>query len=362
MNGVSKLNGQLQEPKEQVVSAAQLGGLAEDDKVGDDKARLFGNQQRMHKSDGGAMLGKRISLEDDLPDEVGQVGYSVVPISDFGQKLFETMKQNDRAGHQGNRPLKPIQFMPRPEGLGLGAIPKKEILDKIKNGQEITNKDLRSRAFKNKSYLDGEESEDENEIRFGDKVLITKGKYADLEGLVLEVDPEDDMYINIQLKLNNKNVKILGSTLEKIRSTQQSLKPSVAQTKREDELEKKEKKVKNLKWILPNITLRIVSKEYKAGKYFEELGEVNDIMDAKTFSFVTRKGDILEDLKENDMETVMPKIDGKVLILKGEHRGVTGTLKERNKKENSVLIKIEVNDLKFIKMTQDDCSALAPHH
>ena len=121
--------------------------------------------------------------------------------------------------------------------------------------------------------------------------------------------------------------------------------------------ENKEKKKKKHKWILPGITLRIVSKEYRDGRYFEDLGDINDIMDSRTFSFVTKRGEILEDLEEKHLETVMPKAGQRVIILKGPNRGTVGIMTERNKKENTVLVKVETNSIEFIKMTQDDCSA-----
>ena len=58
------------------------------------------------------------------------------------------MTAKDSKEQLNKRPTNPVQFMPRPEGLGLGAIPKQEIIEKIKSGKTVTDKDLKSRAFK----------------------------------------------------------------------------------------------------------------------------------------------------------------------------------------------------------------------
>lgn len=306
------------------------------------------------------MLTKRIALDQDLPEETTRDVYAAAPLANFGDTLLKKMgmgREDVEGSSLQKRPKDVVQYNPRPENLGLGAIPKKELLDKIKKGQEITGKDLRSRMFDNTS---GREKED-NGLKFGDQVRVTEGRYEGLEGIVIELDEEDDRYATIQLNLNQKNVKLHIRGLEKqsLKMGQINKQPSAMIVENEDQDEKSDKR-KKLKWVLPNIILRIISKDYGHGKYYEEIGYVNDILDKKTFSFVTKSGDILEDLREKQLETVMPKIGEKVLILRGPHRGVVGILKERNKKENSLLVKIEENNLEFIKMTQDDCSSYRP--
>ena len=306
------------------------------------------------------MLTKRIALDQDLPDETTRDSYAIAPITNFGDSLLKKMgmgKEDVEGPAMQRRPKDVVQYNPRPENLGLGAIPKKELLDKIKKGQDITSRDLRSRMFDNTSGRD----RDDGSLKFGDQVRVTEGRYENLEGIVVELDQEDDRYVTVQLSLNQKNVKLHTRGLDKL--TPETSRPAAHSQMNTETIEQdidqddKQQKKKKLKWVLPNINLRIISKNYRNGKYYEETGYVNDILDKRTFSFVTKNGDILEDLEEKNLETVMPKVGGKVLILKGDHKGVIGILKERSKKENNVLIKIEENQLEFIKMTQDDCSS-----
>jgi len=53
---------------------------------------------------------------------------------------------------------------------------------------------------------------------------------------------------------------------------------------------------------------------------------------------MTPSKNILEDLREKDIETVMPEIGKNIKILTGVSRGLTGKLLERNKRKNEVVV------------------------
>ena len=306
------------------------------------------------------LLSKKIRLNDELPDDSSTIAFRSTPIDSFGERLLKGMGMGDstiEGDSLNKRPVKVIQYNPRPEGLGLGAIPKKELLDKIKSGQDIKSKDLRSRMFNNISGV----QKDDGSLKYGDLVKVTEGKYDGLEGLVVKIDEEDDRFVTIQLTLNQKNVKVQSKVLEKSVGNKEGIHRQDLEDNKGDNQDEgangEQKKKKKLKWILPHIDLRVICKKYRGGKYYQEVGYVNDILDERSFTFVMKTGEYFEDLEEKQLETVMPRIGEKVLIVKGEHRGVIGVLKERNKKLNSVVIKIEVNQVEFVPMTQDDCSS-----
>lgn len=314
-----------------------------------------------------SVLGKRVALDDDtLAEDNASVQYQLSGIESFGEKMIKMMDQQAKQGEgvpDRGRPDNPVQFMPRPENMGLGAIPKKVILEKIKRGEQITDKDLRSRAFKNVGKV-GEDPE-ASLFKYGDQVIIQEGKYKDMRGLVMEFNKEEDRVITIQLALNGKNVRVLTAQVRKAQPSEplKNTAESSSKTQLVSHLEKepqagqpKEKKKRRLKWVLPDIVVRIVSKSYREGKYFEELATVIDILDGYSFSLQTVGGDLLEDLVEKQIETVMPSLGQKVLVLKGEFKGQTGVLVERKKKENLVLVRLEIGDAPQVeKMSQDDC-------
>jgi len=301
------------------------------------------------------LLGKRISLDaPDLADNNASVSYLDTQISSFGEKMLKMMGADK--DNNSRRPAKPVQFNPRPEGMGLGAVPTKEIIEKIKAGQKVDSKDLKSRGFNSKSYLGMEDDEDPDAMHYGDFVTIVEGKYKDLQGVVVNIDAENDNLVTVQLALSENNVTVLKRMIRKtVKTAKKESKPSKVDEEQDDKQEKKKRK---LKWVLPSIRLEIVSTSYKGGKYFKSQGTVEDIFDKYTFSFVLDTGEMLEDLDEKMVQTVIPKVGEKVKILKeGEYKGLVGVLLERQKKENKVVVKVDTGKgTEQLILTQDDCS------
>lgn len=323
---------------------------------------------------------KRISLKDEtLPEENTALTVAYAPIESFGQKLLKDMGMGDPTRDLGvdKRPTEPILFVPRPEGMGIGAVSKQALLGMIRQGKEVTDKDLRARHTEHVTGIKREEKpEDPHTCRllYGEEVTIIDGKYHDLLakivggdgiGVAGELIPreEDNLTeteignkeIVVQLVINAKNVKMLRRQVVKGRLTQ--LEPENADGEKGD----KDKKKKKHKWVRPGLVCRIVSQKYQQGKYMDELGQIIDVPDCYTVSFQTQSQELLEDIQEKYLETVMPLIGEKVMILKNEHAGQLGILNERKKKENKVTVKITLPDggIDYIHMTQEDCCAVA---
>ena len=299
---------------------------------------------------------KKITLEDSsLPEANPNSTYSKLPIEEFAKKALFGMGWKEGQGigrNKSNCLSKPIEYKPRPTGMGLGAIPKIDIIKMIKDGKVVTNEDLVSKGRKTKYIIgDSNENIDEDQVEFGDLVSITTGKYQNLSGLLKDIS-EDKKTATIELSINQKNIKV------KLKNLAKQKKDINKKVKNLKNIEKnKRKKRKKLNWILPDIKLRIVSKKYKNGAFFQTKGRVTDIISISKFSFYTDTGKILEDLKESQVETVMPSIKGKVKILKGENKGNIGILINRDKKANKVQIQLTDN-FQILQMTQDDCSAI----
>lgn len=54
--------------------------------------------------------------------------------------------------------------------------------------------------------------------------------------------------------------------------------------------------------------MRIISKKYKGGLFYNVKVIISDIIDRYTFTAITLKKQILEDLREKEIETVMPEL------------------------------------------------------
>jgi G patch domain/KOW motif-containing protein len=79
--------------------------------------------------------------------------------------------------------------------------------------------------------------------------------------------------------------------------------------------DKKENKKHRLRWVQPQARVRIVSKDYRSGRFYNTKVVVQDILDKYHFSALTPKGEILDDLEEEHVETVIPELEKRVVVL-----------------------------------------------
>lgn len=272
--------------------------------------------------------------------------YENNPIDNFGKNMLYKMgwKDNTAIGRTNKGLIKPIEFIPRQKGLGLGAIPLKIVMPTKK-------------------------SHDQNEAKqnfCGSKVKITEGLHKDLKGILIDYIEDlrtflhENEYINVQLKLNDQVVKVKSLHLklyDEGESTRKSRSKSKSRKNKKEKVRGKTRSDKVLKWIVPNIKVRIISRKRLDGKYYNTKAIVNDICDHHSFSVVTSDGLVFSEFKEKDLETVIPRLDDDVLILKGEYKSEVAKLLSRDRKNDKVMVQ-PYTDMTLICLSQDDVTAL----
>ena len=156
-------------------------------------------------------------------------------------------------------------------------------------------------------------------------------------------------------KIQNKNNKIIQNNYKSINQKENDILNKNENKKIiEDNIIKdnKNKNKINIEWIKQGIIVRIINKN---SKYYKTKAIVDDILNEKDFSLIMNDKTINIDFSEEDLETVIPEIGEKVLIL---DKNQIGKLIERNKKENKVIVQ-NFNDLSIVELTQDDiCSTI----
>ena len=154
-------------------------------------------------------------------------------------------------------------------------------------------------------------------------------------------------------KIQNKNNKIIQNNYKSINQKENDiLNKNEKKIFIEDNINKDNKNKINIEWIKQGIIVRIINKN---SKYYKTKAIVDDILNEKDFSLIMNDKTINIDFSEEDLETVIPEIGEKVLIL---DKNQIGKLIERNKKENKVIVQ-NFNDLSIVELTQDDiCSTI----
>jgi G patch domain/KOW motif-containing protein len=97
-----------------------------------------------------------------------------------------------------------------------------------------------------------------------------------------------------------------------------------------------------LKWVIPGIVIRVVSKKVAEGKLYNKKLKVTDVLSQYQFLAVLTEGADLnayDNISEKDIETVMPKeINESLAVLRGEFKGEVGKLISRDRKKDEVVI------------------------
>jgi hypothetical protein len=262
-----------------------------------------------------------------IADNMTYDNYDEQPIEDFGKTMLKKMGWKENSAINGKAPVKVVEFKPRPSGLGLGAAMLEDKAPKYSNESK-------------KNY-------------YGTKVKIMKGKHKGLKGVIVDeiigdIDKyfKNNEYITVELKINKQVIKI-STEYVKIHS-------------KRDKEDKKDKKVEQtvdktwLKWVTPNIIVKVVNKH---SKYYNTKAFIEDVIDSYTFSLITGDKVIHTKFTEDDIQTVMPAVNENVIILVGSSKGETAKLLDRDKKNNKVTVQM-LSDFDIKYYTQDEVCAL----
>lgn len=337
-------------------------------------------------------LSDRYNASKIVGSDLDSLSYARMPVSSFGMSMLTSMGFYEGRGlgrNPENALHHPIEYVARHHRLGLGADPAPLLLKKMeKNGKiEVTSgaskRNGRNEEGKNETNeksegniheknlgrggtvkIDNSQQKSKNYVNIGDKPLerkkrkieveskveINVGKHAGLTGKIISLN-EESKEVVVQLDLNEENVKVKREELVLMEDDGREIE---GVTKKVIHKERKErKKEKKLKWIMTGLRVRIISKKYHNGKFYNIKVSVNDILDIYSFTAVTKNGEVLYSLREKDVETLLPELESNIMIVKGEKKGQMAVLKSREKKENKVIVQ-SLDNFEFFELTQDD--------
>jgi len=281
--------------------------------------------------------------------------YENVPIEQYGKAMLRGMgwKPGEGIGGYKKQVVAIIDPLSRPKGLGLGAVRLTEDQKEAKEGEEKLT--LKRGAF----------------------VLIQGGKNRGLYGEVEGLDP-DAGRVMLKLGVGGNTVSVSENVIKLVTNKEYKEKGKVVnlekydkykekeRLKKEDEeiqviREKKSKKEKKHKrsrsrsrspkmkkaktgktWVRPELRVRCVDKrseEYK-GKLI-----VVDVTTAETCDCRTAQGRLIEGVRTDRLETIIPKSDlGRVMVVRGERSGELGEMLDRDKSKQKATVQLIMSD------------------
>lgn len=336
--------------------------------------------------------------------------FKKVNVEDFGEAMLRGMGWSK---DQGNQPgsaennlsfNEPVEF--RPALLGLGALPKNMSKKKTKKSklESPTQLDRDHRAGKLIDNSIIEVSHGRFKSRLG--VVKQSNGVPGLNNIVVVLDPGKESKVLSKLPevvIRRENIIVIGteSDFPPDHPGNKLLKAFKAQCKAEESRERdmnsrhlKNKKLefsskdinpvkqndnanidrsemrtrfddskKRIKrkedcWLMPGITVRIMSRSLEKGKFYSQKAIVVDILDPqKPSCLLSVRGhgrDVtLEGVTQSQLDTALPKKGGPVVIVRGSLQGMKGILLNRSASRDEAIVQLD-SDMRIERMGLDD--------
>ena len=109
-----------------------------------------------------------------------------------------------------------------------------------------------------------------------------------------------------------------------------------------------------VQWCRAHLRVRLVSRSYARGAHYRAKGVVTDVADASHIAVrLDGDGRVVDGLREDQLETVIPPLHGHVMVLRGEHRGEVGELLAKDGGRQLVTVQLEA-ELAVVQLPFDD--------
>jgi hypothetical protein len=273
-----------------------------------------------------------------------------IPINEFGKALLRGMGwEEGKAYGRSDKVIEPfiMQQRPRLAGIGSSLNPNEPVEEEGKGDaletlwMDKTTKNLVQNAIVN----------------------VVDGPYDGLVGQILDHDADRKGKRNVKLNLPNRlktliaeeHLRPIPNTLKELDVEHEvrkfarsvnvfSVKEDAKQEDHHHEEEDHDRKPKRITWVVPNIRVRIISKSYGRGRYYNEKVVVEDVPDAY-YCVARYEGKVLDKLEERHIETIIPRETGTpVVCVAGRNRGKRGVMVDKDRKKQVVSVQVTDED------------------
>lgn len=297
-----------------------------------------------------------------LPEDRGMDEFKDVPVEGFGAAILAGYgwSEGKGIGRNNKGDTKVVQYDRRAGTQGLGYNPTaNDAIVKAKKGSDT--KYLVNKMFKIPEPVP---------VRI---VRIVLGRHVGLKGEVLRKEDGSELVLRLvdggkEVRVDEEMVAELGSEAEErcLRKLKE-LEIVDRKEKRRDKDDKgrsssgdnrsrdsKDKSKSPIRWLRSHIRVRVISKDFKGGRWYLKKGEVVDVVGPTTCDIsMDGNRELVQGVDQEILETALPKRGGSVLVLYGRHKGVYGSLVERDMEEETGVVRdADSHDLINVRLEQ----------
>ncbi|KAL7246041.1 hypothetical protein ACSBR2_001216 [Camellia fascicularis] len=324
-----------------------------------------------------------------LPDDRGIDEYADMPVEGFGAALLAGYGWYEGRGIGRNvkEDVKVVQYERRTAKEGLGFVTDMPVINN-NNNTSSSNAMKKEKELRN---IRGGGEEQEGRFRVGKDVRIIGGRDIGLKGRIVEVMGNDLVVLKLsgreeEVKVRIGNVAELGSVEEerclrklkelriqgskgevsgsdgdgkRVKDSSSGRRRSHRQNKEEEGIEEQRKDDKRsreegrgrqpreelrttnqVRWLSSRIRVRIISKDLKGGRLYLKKGEVVDVVGLTTCDIsMDDTRELIQGVDQGLLETALPRRGGPVLVLYGKHKGVYGSLVEKDVENETAVVR-----------------------
>jgi len=319
------------------------------------------------------------------PDEAGEQEYEDMPIEDFGNAMLRGMgwTPGTAIGLNNKGLVEPIEFVKRAGyRLGLGATPKDIPVKKkkyIKPGESREPAPIMVAAAGPDGKVRHVKGIGEKLVPLkkglqqNDLVGIVSGPHEGLYARVVGGSGDDDLVV--RLESSSEDVIVAKSDvsvvdLSKLSEEHPAYKFMKKERKERERAERENDEKKDKKsskkssksssedssrtWLRPHIMVRVVSKSFENGKYYNKKVRVLDVTGHNECIIQLENGQLVEGVKQRMLETFIPPQGARVMVVEGENRGKIGKLMEKTSGDNGTAIVQLMGDLSIESYSLDN--------
>ncbi|KAJ3375662.1 hypothetical protein GGF31_002865 [Allomyces arbusculus] len=357
-------------------------------------------RQRLSADDTGAEPAKPLvaTARTDLSErdlaalpELDTAQYESVAVTDFGTAMLKGMgwREGDVIGRNKEHALaKPIEYIPRPSLLGLGAQPANAANAPSLKRKQRPDYELPTTADgKVRHYKAVDETLRERlKMAVGAFVRIDHGKHRGLLGIVTELRVgERDHVVRVELrngervKVDGRDVKLLtaeeydrerkggrsrsnhddrddrpsSSSSARPSSASSSAAPAPAPAPAIPSSSSSRSGTTTNVWVRPGLRVRIVSKSLAGGKYYEKKGRIVDVLPGglSVVKLEDTARSLVDQVPQRGLETIMPAVGKAVMIVRAvkgpdgvrdaQYVGHCGQVLERDRKRQQGVVQLD---------------------